>query len=50
MLAVEWQDVLPADQKLALVRSAIGDAKELTEPSSSHMVERVTSFRDPHHW
>lgn len=50
LLAVEWQHVLQAHERLALVRSAVADARELTEPSRSHKVERVTSFRDPRHW
>lgn len=50
LLAVEWQNVLPADHRLALVRSTIGDVSELTQSSGSHMGERNTSFPDPHRW
>lgn len=49
LLAVEWQHALPADQRLALVRSAIGEVSELVEPSSL-MLERVTSLGDPDRW
>lgn len=50
LLAIEWQYVLPADQRLALVRSAVGDVSELAEPPNSKMLERVTSFGDPDRW
>lgn len=50
LLAVEWQHVLPANERLVLVRTAVGDVNELTEPPSSPALERVTNIGDPDHW
>lgn len=50
LLAVEWQHALPADERLALVRSVVGDVTELTDPPRSQVLERISSFCDPDRW